>query len=56
MTMNSESEDQIIILGEILEELDPRTSFDERQEHIQNMLARYLNLGTLHGLSSRSTF
>jgi tetratricopeptide (TPR) repeat protein len=50
MTMNSESEDQIIILGEILEELDPRASFDERQEHIQNMLARYLNLGTVVAL------
>lgn len=50
MTMSSKSENRIIILGEILEELNPNASFDERQEHIQNMLARYLNLGTVVAL------
>lgn len=50
MLRNIESEDQIIILGEILEELDPQASFSQRQEHILNMLARYLNLRTVVAL------
>lgn len=50
MSEYSERRDQIIVLGEILEELDFKVSFEDRQAHIRNMLARYLNLGTVVAL------
>jgi hypothetical protein len=51
MTMHNEKGDKVIRLGEVLEELDfQASSFDERQKHIKNMLARYLNLRTVVAL------
>lgn len=48
--MNRE-ENNVIRLGEVLEELDFKSStFEQRQDHIKNMLARFLNLGTVVAL------
>ncbi|HEV7737060.1 MAG TPA: SIR2 family protein, partial [Chlamydiales bacterium] len=51
MTAHRETEHKSIRLGEVLEELDfKHSTFEQRQEHIKNMLARYLNLRTVVAL------
>jgi tetratricopeptide (TPR) repeat protein len=51
MTVHNKNEQKPIRLGEVLEELDfTNSTFEQRQEHIKNMLARYLNLRTVVAL------